>query len=80
MRNWCVKPEDDVYGSSTKIVGGVNRALEIDNIPKSLIKPDFIASLCSFMFIENEPPVGLIEGDTANTDKIKILTEEEGLN
>lgn len=76
IRHCFIKPGDDFHETSTRILG-VNKAVEITNMPQSLVTKEFIEAVSTLRFFENEPPVGLIKGDVTNDKSIKILTEEE---
>jgi hypothetical protein len=76
IRHCYVKPTDDFYETTTRILG-VNKAIEITNMPASLVTREFIEAVAGMQFFENEPPVGLIEGEVTDDKSIRMLSEEE---
>lgn len=76
IRSCCIKPEDESYPTSTKFIG-FNRMVEIKNMPKSLVNRELLTTVASLVFPENEPPVGLIEGDVTDDKAIRKMSEEE---
>lgn len=76
IRNSRMKPEDESYPISTRFMG-FNRIVEVKNMPKSLLTRELLTTVASLVFPENEPPIGLIEGDVTDDKSIKKLSEEE---
>lgn len=76
IRSCCIKPEDESYSTATRFIG-MNRIVEIKNMPKSLINKELLTAVASLVFPENEPPVGLIEGNVTDDKSIRKLSEEE---
>lgn len=73
IKNWLSKPE---FPISTKFIG-VNREIEMKNVPKSMLTKELFMTVATLIYPENEPPVGLIEGDVTDDKSIKMLKEEE---
>ena len=76
VRSCWIKPEDERYPTSTKFMGS-NKIVEIKNMPKSLLTRELLTTMASLVFPENEPPVGLIEGNVTDDKSIRKLSEEE---
>jgi len=76
IRSCWIKPEDESYPTSTKFMG-FNKIVEIKNMPKSLLTRELLTTMASLVFPENEPPVGLIEGNVTDDKSIRKLSEEE---
>lgn len=76
IRSCWIKPEDESYSTATRFIG-MNRIVEIKNMPKSLINRELLTVVASLVFPENEPPVGLIEGNVTDDKSIRKLSEEE---
>jgi len=76
VRHCFIKTEDELTGGSA-LICAENKIVELKNLPNSLLSKSLIETVCSLRFLENEPPVGLIEGDVTDSKSIKILNEEE---
>lgn len=76
MRHCFIRPGDDFHETSTRILG-INKAIEISNMPQSLVTKEFFEAVCTMRFFENDPPKGVIEGDVTDDKSIRMLSEEE---
>jgi hypothetical protein len=76
IRHCFVKPTDDVYPMSAKIMA-LDKSVEIQGMPPSLVLPELLTTIASLSFPQNEPPAGLIKGDVTDKKSIKLLSDEE---
>ncbi|MBL8676239.1 MAG: hypothetical protein JNJ47_02270, partial [Alphaproteobacteria bacterium] len=76
LRRQCkISPMDELNQFSAKLVG-VDRSYEI-KAPNSLLTKELFSALVIPTYPENEPPVGVIEGDVTDKNAIKILTDDQ---
>ncbi len=75
-RHCRVKPADEIYPITTKVMA-LDRSLEIQNAPQSLITQELLSYITALRFFQNEPPMGIIEGKITDKSSIKMLNEEE---
>lgn len=73
IRNWFAKPE---FPITAKFVG-LNKEMEMKNVPRSMLTRELFMTIATLIYPENEPPVGLIEGDVTDDKSIKKLTKEQ---
>lgn len=76
IRHCFIKPEDELPGGSA-LICAENKVVELKNLPNSLLSKSLIEAVCSLRFLENEPPVGLIEGDVTDSKSVRMLNKEE---
>ena len=75
IRQCRINPMDELNQFSAKMVS-LGKSYEI-KAPSSFLASDLFSALVMASYPENEPPVGLIQGDVTDEKSIKILNDQE---